>query len=819
MKKRAICFLLSAVILLSLVSVCAGNVYAASDMKASEDCIAFIKQIEGFAAKPYKDVSQWTVGYGTSCSAGEYANGITEAEADALLRKALAEFEEDVNNFADKYKLSLKQQQFDALVSFTYNLGPNWMNNDSVFRSAVVSGATGNDFIFAITRWCTAGSGDEKTIVSGLVDRRLSEANMYLNGVYSKSVPSNYDYVVFNNNMEDCVNLVRIQGYDSSITDGIRATPTKSGYRFLGWYTAATGGEWITNLDASTAGITLYGHWQNGEGELDADGNIAGTAANYQRYASSTTEQVVRDTPSLSGSEVKKLEPGQKVTITADYVDSGNTKWGKLEGGGWINLGESTTELDSSANAVSVDVTVTSDGVNIRSGPGTNYTKLGTAYNGQQITITQVQEGGLYQWGKFSAGWICLDYTDYDTVTAENSEDATKVTAIGTVINTDKLNVRSGPGTSYPIVGSLSGGEQVKITLQKKVGTNTWGLTEKGWVTFFYLQVTEVAEGEVPDIELPDTSGSETTTPDTGDSGTAATPDTTETVTGTVYNCNTLRIRSGAGTSYAHIGNLTSGTQVVIYEQTTVNGQTWGRIDQGWICLTYVKLGTTGTTSSTISGTVYNCTTLRIRAGAGTNYAKVGTLAQGTKVEILEQTKVNGTTWGRIDQGWISLYYVKLDSDSSTGSTGTTSSGTASSGSTSSGGTSTSGTVTGTVVNTDTLRIRSGPGVNNTHVGDLTRGTKVEILEQTVVNRTTWGRIKQGWISLYYVDLDVQAADGATVKTVTTTLRIRSGAGTSNAHIGNYYSGNQVVILEQTTVNGRPWGRTDKGWICLEYVA
>ena len=41
MKKRAICFLLSAVILLSLVSVCAGNVYAASDMKASEDCIAF----------------------------------------------------------------------------------------------------------------------------------------------------------------------------------------------------------------------------------------------------------------------------------------------------------------------------------------------------------------------------------------------------------------------------------------------------------------------------------------------------------------------------------------------------------------------------------------------------------------------------------------------------------------------------------------------------------------------------------------------------------------------------------------------------------
>ena len=52
---------------------------------------------------------------------------------------------------------------------------------------------------------------------------------------------------------------------------------------------------------------------------------------------------------------------------------------------------------------------------------------------------------------------------------------------------------------------------------------------------------------------------------------------------------------------------------------------------------------------------------LNVRAGAGTQFAKVGKLNKGTKVEILEYTKVGKATWGRTVHGWISLYYVKLD--------------------------------------------------------------------------------------------------------------------------------------------------------------
>lgn len=56
-------------------------------------------------------------------------------------------------------------------------------------------------------------------------------------------------------------------------------------------------------------------------------------------------------------------------------------------------------------------------------------------------------------------------------------------------------------------------------------------------------------------------------------------------------------------------------------------------------------------------------------------------------------------------------------------------------------------------------------------------------------------------------------------KTVTSSyVNIRSGAGTGYEKVGQYKKGDVVTIYEEKTVGGRPWGRTDKGWICTEYV-
>ena len=175
--KRTISLLLSLTIALSLVCAAAPSAFAASAMKTSEQCVSVIKQFEGFREEPYEDNGNWSVGYGTAVSGADLKkyqeNGITEAEADALMRAYLTSFEGAVNSFVDKHGLKLSQNQFDALICFTYNLGPSWMNNTGyTLTQAVINGATGNDFIFALAQWCKASG----SVLRSLINRRLCEA-------------------------------------------------------------------------------------------------------------------------------------------------------------------------------------------------------------------------------------------------------------------------------------------------------------------------------------------------------------------------------------------------------------------------------------------------------------------------------------------------------------------------------------------------------------------------------------------------------------------------------------------------------------------
>ena len=120
MKKRWIGIALAAVLALVMLIPMLPAAKAASQMTVSADLVRVLKAMEGFSSKPYWDYGQWTVGYGTECPADkleEYkANGIPEAEAQALLEKELDRFETAVNGFIDKHKLSLKQHQFDLRV-------------------------------------------------------------------------------------------------------------------------------------------------------------------------------------------------------------------------------------------------------------------------------------------------------------------------------------------------------------------------------------------------------------------------------------------------------------------------------------------------------------------------------------------------------------------------------------------------------------------------------------------------------------------------------------------------------------------------------
>ena len=95
-------------------------------MKTSPNGIALIQKFEGCKLKPYLcPAKKWTVGYGhvlgNGATLAEADNRtFTKEEVDVLLRTDLARFERGVLRYCPVY---LTQSQFDALVSFSYNLG------------------------------------------------------------------------------------------------------------------------------------------------------------------------------------------------------------------------------------------------------------------------------------------------------------------------------------------------------------------------------------------------------------------------------------------------------------------------------------------------------------------------------------------------------------------------------------------------------------------------------------------------------------------------------------------------------------------------
>ncbi|MBO5130244.1 MAG: SH3 domain-containing protein [Oscillospiraceae bacterium] len=841
MKKRMICALLAAVMLIGMVAVSAVSVNAAA-MATSTSGVNLIKQLEGFQKHPTADYGRYSVGYGSSCGKDDYPNGITEAEAETLLRRDLAAIETRLNSFASGNGLTFTQAQFDALASFTYNVGIGWMSDsEGMFRAAVVNGSKGNDFLFAITRWSSAG----EAVQLGLVQRRLAEANLYLNGVYSKGYPANFTYVLYNNNLPEVSNTIKVQAYDSVVGDKIKSEPARNGYTFLGWYTAASGGQAVTRLDASTAELELFAHWQKGEGEVDANGDIVGVAASYTMYAAPDGSSIVYRQPSVSSEKLKTLEANAEIAIVAEYVDMDAAKWGRIADGGWICLGNAYAEIQPTDMLKEpLVVIVNANSVNVRFGPGTSYAKIGKVFKGQELTIVGTQRGGQYLWGKYDGGWICLDYTNYETALAERNMDSDSVIGIGTVVKASRVNIRSGPGTSYAKAGTVTKGSTLQLLGQTEVKGKIWYKITTGWICSDYVEVTPVVDGGSDDQKPteptqpekpaeptePTPTEPEPTKPGTSTGGNIS-GDKTEVIdTGTIVNCSTLRIRAGAGTGYECIGKLACGEKVEIYDYTLVRGTVWGKISLGWICMNYVQIHADASSEDAVMATVVNCTKVNVRAGAGTGYAKVASLPAGTRVQVLQLLQLsNGKVWARVSQGWIHTDYLKLDvlAEDPSGSTDT--------GSGDSGavkptepsdkedivvGETSEVIIYGVIYKTNTLRVRSGPGSGYRHIGDVAAGTRVEILEIKHSGVTTWGRTAQGWISLYYVQLEKNtSAAGAFTGTVcASNLAIRAGAGVEFDQLDDYRRGNKIVILETVSVGTTTWGRTEDGWVCMDYV-
>lgn len=137
-------------------------------MKTGEAGINLIKSFEGLRLKAYKPVSTekfYTIGYGHYGADVKQGMTITPDYADALLRLDLDKCERAVNS----YERNWNQNQFDALVSFTYNCGV-------VNLKRLVTNRNNAEIAKAILLYNKAGG----KVLKGLVRRREAEKELYL---------------------------------------------------------------------------------------------------------------------------------------------------------------------------------------------------------------------------------------------------------------------------------------------------------------------------------------------------------------------------------------------------------------------------------------------------------------------------------------------------------------------------------------------------------------------------------------------------------------------------------------------------------------
>jgi len=146
-------------------------------IKASSKCTDLIKWFEGLSLKPYLcPANVPTIGYGSTL----YANGarvrmsdrpLSQQEADVLLNHEVDKFAKIVDSMT---RDDVSQNQFDALVSFCFNVGGGALKSSTLLRkvNANPSDAT---IKAEFLRWNKAGG----RVLKGLTTRREAEANLY----------------------------------------------------------------------------------------------------------------------------------------------------------------------------------------------------------------------------------------------------------------------------------------------------------------------------------------------------------------------------------------------------------------------------------------------------------------------------------------------------------------------------------------------------------------------------------------------------------------------------------------------------------------
>ena len=791
MKKRLACALLALVLLVGLVPVTA----SAAEHKISEAAITVLKQLTTFKDTCYYVTgSEFRTGYGTVCKEKHHfdtagkpletdknVHTISQKQADTALRSYLTELDKQVNSFASKNGLTLTQNQHDALVVYTHGAGTAWLSGTGALKSAIVSKADTNELLNVMS-----------SLKDGQYARHQVEVNMYMNGIYSNVVPTQYKTIKYDVNTTDPnAKLSAGNGttysmrFDASQTIS-HITASRPGYKFLGWYTEPMGGRLMPKLNVACVdkGLNpdgvLYAYWQD-------TSDTHGVAVGYPMLAAdliSTTVFVRAE----DGSEAMKDSNGNTVTvsgsitITQDFLDAKGVRWGFVgDKNGWVKIGLAVE--DSYGENVIATATVTYNGyLNVRNGAGTDYKIVGALVKNDTVKIYEIKTVNGHRWGRSDAGWICLTYTNLTVLDGKTVSDE----GVASYAFTGKVSKNV---TAYTAPGDSS----QKVAFKDAKGNVYDNIPSGSAITITNLSVASCVD-----------SGS----------GKATWAKATWKNPEKDANNNTIYVTRSGWIPISDTGSA-------------LGDDAWYNVSLDPVKFTVVS----GSTS--------------VRKNAGDAAELAFSLNKGTEVEVKVIRLVGENIWGKItvtkaedtkinSNGWINLAskYVKRSSaiileeekkedDHNTG-------------------------LIATVINTDSVRVRKTGGLYGAVTGSLKRGVTVRVWES---KKDEWYKLdtnqngvydyeQDGWVSAKYLNVregkleDANKVTDSSGNTITTDgtgtgivantysgVNVRQGAGTGYAIVGKLLPGTQVQILEVKAGGAARWGRTDKGWVCMDYIS
>lgn len=328
------------------------------------------------------------------------------------------------------------------------------------------------------------------------------------------------------------------------------------------------------------------------------------------------------------------------------------------------------------AQAASPHVVVNTFRLNVRSGPGIGHDIITTVGGGTEMSVTMLSADRKWYEvvSPVGTGWVHEAYAvargDFSAILAARATQTVTSRADGLtpdtarlVVNTFRLNVRTGPGAGHDILTTVPGGTELRVVAIDR--GRVWYQVETsagtGWVNSNFT----VGRGDFSSVPFPSTVGSVV----------SEQPAVAEGAPHLVVNTAYLNVRSGPGIGHGIITTVRGGTVLGVlsiavdgkwYEVETTQGPGWvhsaytvGRGDfSGVRRHVAVELGST-------PRVVVNTSRLNIRSGSGAGHSIVTSVAGGTTLSVLG-VSADGKWFlveGDFGQGWLRNSYAVFRGD------------------------------------------------------------------------------------------------------------------------------------------------------------